>query len=197
MKLKLFYILGIMFMAETLLSLTKLNDGETTEICVVPSQDIPELEEIQEGGPSQPEVQSFTPADVSNMVNLFTGDFSYNIPLMDVGGYPINIAYSQGAGMEEDASCVGLGWNLSVGSINRIVRGLPDDFSGDAIEYEQYQKPNTTFGVSADVAGMEILGYLGANLSAAYRINNYTGINTDASLGLSASYPKKRILIKY
>ena len=37
------------------------------------------------GGPSQPEVQSFEPVGTSEMVDLFTGDFTYNIPLIDVG----------------------------------------------------------------------------------------------------------------
>jgi hypothetical protein len=40
-------------------------------------------------GPSQPEMTSFKPAGTNDMVNLFTGDFSYNIPLLDVGGYPV------------------------------------------------------------------------------------------------------------
>jgi hypothetical protein len=44
------------------------------------------------GGPNQPEMQSFTPAGANNMVDMFSGDFSYNIPLLDVGGYPVNIA---------------------------------------------------------------------------------------------------------
>ena len=30
------------------------------------------------------------------MVDLFTGDFSYNIPLLDVGGYPVNLFYRSG-----------------------------------------------------------------------------------------------------
>ena len=41
-------------------------------------------------GPNQPEFSNFTSAESSEMVNLFTGDFSYNIPLMDIEGYPIN-----------------------------------------------------------------------------------------------------------
>ena len=32
------------------------------------------------GGPSQPEVQSFEPVGTSDMVNVFSGDFVYNIP---------------------------------------------------------------------------------------------------------------------
>ena len=82
------------------------------------------------GGPDQPEVQSFTPIGTSEMVDPFTGDFSYNIPLMDVDGYPINMAYSAGVTMDQEASWVGLGWNLNPGVVNRSMRGLPDDFNG-------------------------------------------------------------------
>ena len=43
-------------------------------------------------GPSQPEFNSFTPISTSDMVDLSSGDLNYNIPIMDVGGYPINLA---------------------------------------------------------------------------------------------------------
>lgn len=47
------------------------------------------------GGPSQPEMAGFTPANTDNMVDLFSGDFHYTIPIMTVpgpnGGYPINL----------------------------------------------------------------------------------------------------------
>jgi len=86
-------------------------------------------------GPSQPEFNSFTPIGTSDMVNLSTGDFNYNIPIMDVGGYPLNLSYDSGVTMDQEASWVGLGWNLNVGQINRQVRGIPDDFKGDIIEY--------------------------------------------------------------
>ena len=59
-------------------------------------------------GPSQPEVQGFQPAGVNDMVDLFSGDFSYNIPLLDVEGYPVNLFYSAGIGMDQEASWVGL-----------------------------------------------------------------------------------------
>src|SRR5689334_3024013 len=70
-------------------------------------------------GPSQPEVQGFEPVGTTEMVDLFSGDFVYNIPLMDIDGYPINIAYHGGIGMEQEASWVGLGWSLNPGEINR------------------------------------------------------------------------------
>ncbi len=150
------------------------------------------------GGPSQPEVQAFTPINTSEMVDLTSGDFKYNIPLMDVGGYPLNIAYNSGAGMDQEASWAGLGWNLNVGAINRNMRGLPDDFNGDMIEKEFNMKDNNTFGVNVGV-GVEIFGWkktatssshgsgkLNVGLGLTY--NNYTGIGMEhsASIGISA-----------
>src|SRR6186713_676339 len=82
------------------------------------------------GGPSQPEVESFEPVGTTQMVDPFTGDFNYNIPLMEVDGYPLNISYHSGVTMDQEASWVGLGWNLNPGVISRNMRGLPDDFGG-------------------------------------------------------------------
>ena len=110
------------------------------------------------GGPSQPEVQSFAPIGTSDMVDVFSGDFSYNIPLMDVGGYPVNIAYNSGAGMDEEASWVGLGWNINLGNIGRNVRGLPDDFSGDKVERNFNVKGQQNFGLNLG-ADLELFGY--------------------------------------
>lgn len=111
-------------------------------------------------GPTQPEVQSFQPIGASDMVDLFSGDFSYNIPLVDVGGYPLNIHYSAGVTMDQEASWVGLGWNLNPGVVNRNMRGLPDDFNGeeDEVKKEVHMKPNRTITISANTTS-EIFGY--------------------------------------
>ena len=63
-------------------------------------------------GPTQPEFNAFTPIGTSDMVDLTSGDFNYNIPIMDVGGYPLNLAYNSGVTMDQEASWVGLGWKL-------------------------------------------------------------------------------------
>ncbi|MGZ5485736.1 MAG: hypothetical protein ACXWFB_07495, partial [Nitrososphaeraceae archaeon] len=151
-------------------------------------------------GPSQPEVQAFTPINTSEMVDLTSGDFKYNIPLMDVGGYPLNIAYNSGVGMEQEASWTGLGWNLNVGAINRNMRGLPDDFNGETIDKEFNMKDNNTFGVNVGV-GVELFGYKKAaktsssqnsgvklNVGLGLTYNNYTGSGMEhsASIGISA-----------
>lgn len=140
------------------------------------------------GGPTQPEVQGFTPMGVSDMVDPFTGDFTYNIPLMDVEGFPINIAYNSGVTMDQEASWVGLGWNLNIGSVVRNLRGLPDDFSGDEVVKEVNQKPNTTIGV--DMGGkMEIFGFDGlGNIIGQVAGDGTEETSLDLQLGLSVSY---------
>jgi hypothetical protein len=148
------------------------------------------------GGPSQPEVQAFTPVSTAEMVDLTSGDFKYNIPLMDVGGYPLNIAYNSGIGMDDEASWTGLGWNLNVGSINRNMRGLPDDFNGELIEKEFNMKDNTTYGVTVGV-GVELFGYKKAqkkpssgvklNVGLGINYNNYNGIGMEQSMSIGIS----------
>lgn len=139
------------------------------------------------GGPIQPEFSSFTPAGVDDMVDLFTGDFHYDIPLLDVDGYPINISYSSGIGVEDQASMVGLGWTLNAGGIiNRTVRGIPDDFNGlDSLTTTTSFKDNWTFGVGVGVKP-ELVGqklFLDINQSIFY--NNYNGIGLQSGIGIS------------
>lgn len=132
-------------------------------------------------GPTQPEVSSFQPAEVSNMVDPFTGDFQYNIPLLDVGGYPINISYSACPGMDEEASWVGLGWNLNPGVINRQMRGLPDDFSGDSITKTTSMRPDITTGVTLQ-PGFELKGI------PLWKINPSLGIYYNTYRGYGATF---------
>ncbi len=140
-------------------------------------------------GPSQPEFNSFTPISTSDMVNLSSGDFNYNIPLMDVGGYPINIAYDSGITMDQEASWVGLGWNLNIGQINRQVRGLPDDFNGDEMIYENKMKDNITYGTNVHVQpaifGSDFPVNVGIGLGVEW--NNYEGISFHPSAGVTYS----------
>ena len=138
------------------------------------------------GGPTQPEMHGFQPVGTSDMVDLFTGDFSYNIPIMDVGGYPINLAYASDVGMEEEASWVGLGWSLTPGAINRSVRGLPDDFKGDEITRQYNIKPNLTTGITAGVSA-QLLGWFGLQGSLGVNYNNYSGYGFEFGLSPTVS----------
>lgn len=136
-------------------------------------------------GPKQPEFTAFTPIGTSDMVDLSSGDFNYNIPIMDVGGYPINLAYNSGVTMDQEASWVGLGWNLNVGQISRQVRGLPDDFKGDPMRYENDMRDNITAGTNFKgnpaVFGKDFPFSLGLGVE----YNNYEGITFKPSLGIS------------
>lgn len=135
------------------------------------------------GGPSQPEVQSFEPIGTSEMVDLFSGDFTYNIPLMDVGGYPLNISYNSGITMDQEASWVGLGWNLNPGAITRNMRGLADDFRGDEVVTEQNMKANNTYGITGGF-GVEAFGHsaIGASYSMGINYNTYNGVGFEQTL---------------
>src|SRR5687767_5325132 len=81
-------------------------------------------------GPTAPEATSFEPVDTTDMVNMQTGDFTYNVPLLEVpgpeGAYPLALSYHAGIQPNEDASWVGLGWTLNAGAITRSVNGYPD-----------------------------------------------------------------------
>src|SRR5690606_28921980 len=62
-------------------------------------------------GPSQPEFSSFEPVATTDMVNDFTGDFTYNLHVLNVpgpdgGGYFMSLSYHSGVSCEEEASWV-------------------------------------------------------------------------------------------
>jgi hypothetical protein len=138
-------------------------------------------------GPVQPETQSFQSVNTNNMVDLFTGDFSYNIPLLDVGGYPVSLHYQSGVSMDQEASWVGLGWNINPGSVNRNMRGLPDDFNGDKVTKTISVKPNRTVGV--DIGGnIELYGLpINVNISMGMFHNTYKGWGIQKALSVAVS----------
>lgn len=100
-------------------------------------------------GPASPEFSSFEPVATTDMVNDFTGDFTYNIPALNVpgpdgAGYSMSLAYHSGSSSEEEASWVGFGWTLNPGAINRNKVGYPDEFNGVSVKKYNKQKPNWT-----------------------------------------------------
>ncbi|MBT1710549.1 hypothetical protein KK062_20055 [Fulvivirgaceae bacterium PWU5] len=144
-------------------------------------------------GPSQPEFSSFEPVATTNMVDEFSGDFTYNLPLLEVpgpngSGYPVSLSYHSGASPEEEASWVGYGWTLNAGAINRSLRGLPDDYNGQNITFHNKMPKNWTgtvgLGVAFEVFGKD-LGLADLSLNVALRYNNYRGFGYNTGVGLS------------
>jgi hypothetical protein len=167
-------------------------------------------------GPTAPEATSFEPVDTTDMVNTITGDFVYNMPLLEVpgpgGSYPLSLSYHAGIQPNVEASWVGLGWTLNPGSINRITNGLADDFSGvqsfDRSFWEGGETTVTTVGVSVGIGdyatvsaglsfandtykGRGIGGYVGASLQFLDKdlgsSNSGMGLNASASVRVGIS----------
>lgn len=151
-------------------------------------------EQVFIDGPGQPEMSSFRSVGADNMVNLFTGDFSYNIPLLDVGGYPVNLFYNAGISMDQEASWVGLGWNLNPGTISRNMRGLPDDFNEvDTVTNTQSMKSDLTIGVTGSKS-KEFLGMpsFSASVNLGIFYNNRRGLGLEA--GVSGELTTHKLL---
>ncbi len=157
-------------------------------------------------GPTQPEFSEFEPVGTTQMVDLFSGDFVYNIPLFELpgpdGGYPFNLSYHSGITMDQEATWVGLGWTLNHGAITRTMRGLPDDFNGERVERKMSMEPNRTwrYGLSAhrelvafdtkkaEQAVASVSGDVAASFGLKVSVNNYRGIGLSTSLGLSSRF---------
>lgn len=136
-----------------------------------------------------PEYTGFVPYSTSNMVNLSNGSFTYNLPLLEVpGGYPINLSYnSASVNPQAPASWVGFGWNLNPGTISLTKRGFPDTYDSIPVTYYSRMPRNWTL-TAAVGAGLESFGGekgLGLNAEGRVSFNNYKGITTGISAGIS------------
>jgi hypothetical protein len=142
---------------------------------------LPSIAVALTAGPTAPEYTSFEPVDTTDMVNMATGDFTYNIPLLEVpgpeGGYPLSLSYHAGIQPGEEASWVGLGWTLNPGAITRTVNGYPDDHNGaQRIVNDSWEGGDrTTFSVGVGLAG--------ANLSLAFSQDTYQGFGVGGRFG--------------
>lgn len=89
-----------------------------------------------------PEGQS-TINRIQNPVNYYTGTVNIQAPLCSAEArgvsVPVSLIYTASAGVkvDDEATCVGLGWNLSAGGkITRIVKGHPDEHYRDVVRYQ-------------------------------------------------------------
>jgi len=147
-------------------------------------------------GPKSPEFMSFTPVATTNMVDLVTGDFNYNIPVIEIpgadgGGYSLSLAYNSGINSEQEASWVGFGWNLSPGALDRNLRGFPDDYCESEVTYFNKATPNwsimQTSRVGVGYSKNEKFGLdLGLSVSNSTRFNNHQGFYNTYGFGLNA-----------
>ncbi len=146
------------------------------------------------GGPTQPEFSMFEPSESASNVDLFSGDFTYNLPLFTVpgpegSGYPVSLSYHSGESPEAEASWVGFGWTLSPGAVSRSLRGHPDDHNGQALDLfrKSPESHTVSLGVKTGFQAFNMEGtgstVLGASVGAGYRFNNMTGFSNFYSIG--------------
>lgn len=150
----------------------------------------------QTSGPITPEVATFEPVDATDMVNLTSGDFSYVLPLVSVpspeGGYPLALSYKAGITMDQEASWVGLGWNLNPGAITRSVNGYPDDWDDKQVRTIIYDAGGVAksyevaagFGPGSKGISVGLAGSWGTHQSfnGSVRLGHITPDGTSASM---------------
>lgn len=103
-------------------------------------------------GPNAPEASGFESANATDMVNLSSGDMSYVLPVMDVGGLPISLSYHGGIPLDLESTWTGLGWNLNTGAINRNLNATPDDWKGgNSLDFIRYVDSETYTSVNFGV----------------------------------------------
>lgn len=132
----------------------------------------PTVSQALTSGPHQPEYTSYEDANATDMVNLLTGDFTFNMPILSVpigdeGAFTVPLSYHAGIGPEQEASWVGLGWNINVGAITRSINGYPDDADGQA-QTVNVQDPGRRGWNSS---------FLGNNLGWDSQVGHYGSIN--------------------
>lgn len=139
-------------------------------------------------GPTAPEATSFEPIDTNSMVNDLTGDFVYNMPLIEVpgpdGGYPLSLSYHAGIQPNEEASWVGLGWTLNPGAIARSVNGFPDDWRAARASRRDYWEGGITTTKRWGVNVPLVPGFMNVTVGQATSHDTYMGIQRGMIMGV-------------
>jgi hypothetical protein len=155
---------------------------------IISSTVLPSLSWALTAGPTAPEATSFEPVDTTDLVNLSTGDLVYNVPLLEVpgpsGGYPLSLSYHPAIQPNEDASWVGLGWNLNPGAVLRNVSGIPDDFSDVESATRFYWNGGHRESFEAGVT-IGPAGQAGVTAGLSYSQDTFQGSGVGISLGIS------------
>lgn len=144
-------------------------------------------------GPSSPEFSSFEPVATTSMVNEFSGDFTYNIPVLNIPGanggeYALSLSYHSGENVESEASWVGYGWTLNPGSITRNKRGFADDIDGGNVTYFNKMPANWTGTIGFNAGNIEAFSFdAPIQLNGSIRYNNYRGFGYSVGAGISVA----------
>jgi hypothetical protein len=139
----------------------------------------------QSSGPVSPDVKSFEPIDVTDAVNVLTGDFSYSLPIINVpgpeDGYPLALSYHAGISIDQAASWVGLGWTLNAGAINREVSFCPDDEWNAKYTIHTFWEGGTTYSWALGIP----FGPTGLMIHLGFSVDTYNGFSINS---MGASY---------
>ena len=138
----------------------------------------------------QPEYTSFESVSSSDNVSLLTGDFTYSLPIVNVpgpsGGFTASLSYHAGIRYDQEASWVGLGWNLNCGAITRNLSYYPDDYQGQSI-YTHLDNPGSLTWVNSWLLYNSYFdsekGKLGASLSL-FGVDFTWGKEMDETIGI-------------
>lgn len=134
---------------------------------------------------------------LSSMVDGYTGDFRYSVPLITVPGpngesVAISAAYRAGITVNQKASWIGLGWDYNPGEISRQVVGIPDDYNG--VSVEQFTAKNLSPGTLPSnqnySTDSKIVAMYGAIYNNEINRNPYNGatVNTKSGDNTTAYY---------
>jgi len=161
--------------------------------------------------PSSPEVSSILRySEVP--VSYYNGIPNIEVPMYTLQGRelaaPINLSYHAGGHrVNEEASRVGLGWNLSAGGqISRVVKGLPDDYvngfihtnttatdiswacsGGDVQLCKQIRETSNTYDPEPDDFNYSALG-----LSGRFMFNQKRDVNAKGEI---VQFPERNVKI--
>lgn len=162
-------------------------------------------------GPSQPEFTSYEAPGATDMVNLSTGDFSFNIPVLEIPGpersFSLPLNYKAGIQLEQEATWVGLGWSLNPGAIVRSINGYADDASGDEYTstYKKFIERDETIGVpgifefgwnsnTGNYGSIDLLGIAGFNWDKDGESIEAMGVSMSTRAGQGISIDPVRVV---
>lgn len=169
-----------------MISILKLRNSKATKVAAILSAislvdfvGLGNVLKANAGGPTQPEYSKPTVVSASDLVDPFSGNVKYSVPLFEIGGYPVTMSYGGDINQEKDAGHIGLGWNLNLGSINRALRGVPDDFlpEKDFVKTTEHKKPHRTYGIGLNTVGKELTILSGSNSSRSTSASGTTQTN--------------------